>query len=41
MAMSIYYGEPDDAVELGVNLLVTSDAHSSEVNEKLITRVIR
>jgi len=41
MGMSIYCGEPDDAVKLGVNLLVTSDAHSSEANERLITRVIR
>ena len=45
MGMSISYGEPDDeesiatmhrALELGVNLLVTSDAYGNGVNEELI-----
>lgn len=49
MGMSISYGEPDDAesiatmhraFELGCNLLVTSDAYGSGVNESLIARAI-
>src|SRR5919206_1548438 len=50
MGMSISYGEPNDpesiatihrAHELGVNLLVTSDAYGAGVNEELIGRAIR
>ncbi len=50
MGMSIAYGEPDDAEsiatierarELGVNLLVTSDAYGNGVNEELIARAIK
>jgi aryl-alcohol dehydrogenase-like predicted oxidoreductase len=50
MGMSISYGEPDDAesiatmhraFELGCNLLVTSDAYGSGVNESLIARAIK
>jgi aryl-alcohol dehydrogenase-like predicted oxidoreductase len=50
MGMSIAYGEPDDdesiatmhrALELGVNLLVTSDAYGNGVNEQLIGRAIK
>jgi len=50
MGMSISYGEPDDAesiatmhraFELGCNLLVTSDAYGSGVNEALIARAIK
>ena len=49
MGMSISYGEPDDAesiatmhraLELGVNLLVTSDAYGNGVNEALIGQAI-
>src|SRR5215217_7413437 len=49
MGMSISYGEPDDAEsvatihrarELGVNLLVTSDAYGAGVNEELIGKAI-
>ena len=50
MGMSISYGEPNDdesiatihrASELGVNLLVTSDAYGSGVNEELVGRAIK
>jgi len=50
MGMSIAYGEPDDAesiatihraAELGINLLVTSDAYGNGSNEELIARAIK
>lgn len=50
MGMSISYGEPNDeesiatihrALDLGVNLLVTSDAYGNGVNESLIARAIK
>ncbi|MCC7483774.1 MAG: aldo/keto reductase [Burkholderiales bacterium] len=50
MGMSISYGEPNDeesiatinrAIDLGVNLLVTSDAYGNGVNEELIGRAIK
>lgn len=50
MGMSISYGEPNDeesiatihrAIDLGVNLLVTSDAYGSGINEELIARAIK
>ncbi|HTP95050.1 MAG TPA: aldo/keto reductase, partial [Burkholderiales bacterium] len=50
MGMSVSYGEPDDAesiatihraLELGVNLLATSDAYGNGVNEQLVARAIR
>lgn len=50
MGMSISYGQPDDeesiatmhrAIELGCNLLVTSDAYGGGVNEALIARAIK
>jgi aryl-alcohol dehydrogenase-like predicted oxidoreductase len=50
MGMSISYGEPNDeesiatmhrAYELGVNLLVTSDAYGNGINEELIGRAIK
>jgi aryl-alcohol dehydrogenase-like predicted oxidoreductase len=50
MGMSISYGEPDDgesiatihrAIELGINLIVTSDAYGNGVNEELIARAIK
>lgn len=50
MGMSISYGTPDDdesiatihrAIDLGVNLVVTSDAYGSGVNEALIGRAIK
>lgn len=50
MGMSISYGKPDDresiatihrALELGVNLIVTSDAYGSGVNEELIGRALK
>jgi aryl-alcohol dehydrogenase-like predicted oxidoreductase len=50
MGMSISYGEPDDAesiatmhraIERGCNLLVTSDAYGSGINESLIAQAIR
>jgi len=50
MGMSISYGEPNDdesiatmhrAAELGVNLLVTSDAYGNGVNEELVAKAIK
>ncbi len=50
MGMSISYGEPDDeesiatmhrALELGVNMLVTSDAYGNGINEELVGRAIK
>jgi aryl-alcohol dehydrogenase-like predicted oxidoreductase len=50
MGMSITYGVPNDeesiatihrAVELGVDLIVTSDAYGAGVNEELVGRAIR
>jgi aryl-alcohol dehydrogenase-like predicted oxidoreductase len=50
MGMSISYGEPNDeesiatihrARDLGVNLLVTSDAYGNGVNEELIGKAIK
>jgi aryl-alcohol dehydrogenase-like predicted oxidoreductase len=50
MGMSISYGEPNDvesvatihrARDLGVNLLVTSDAYGNGVNEELIAKAIK
>ena len=49
MGMSIAYGEPDDpesiatihrAIELGVNLLATSDAYGAGKNEELVGKAI-
>jgi len=50
MGMSISYGEPDDvesiatihrAIDLGVNVLVTSDAYGNGVNEELVAKAIK
>jgi aryl-alcohol dehydrogenase-like predicted oxidoreductase len=50
MGMSISYGEPNDeesiatihrAIDLGVNLIVTSDAYGSGVNEALVGRAVK
>jgi aryl-alcohol dehydrogenase-like predicted oxidoreductase len=50
MGMSVSYGEPNDAesiatihraIEIGVNLIVTSDAYGNGVNEELISRAIK
>ncbi|MFZ2651226.1 MAG: aldo/keto reductase [Burkholderiaceae bacterium] len=50
MGMSISYGEPDDAesiatiqraIDLGVNLIVTSDAYGNGVNEALLAKAIK
>jgi len=50
MGMSISYGTPNDeesiatihrAIELGVNLVVTSDAYGNGVNEALIGRAVK
>jgi aryl-alcohol dehydrogenase-like predicted oxidoreductase len=50
MGMSVSYGEPNDdesvatirrAMELGINLIVTSDAYGNGVNEELIARAIK
>ena len=50
MGMSISYGEPDDeesiatihrALDLGIDLLVTSDAYGNGVNEELIGKAIK
>jgi aryl-alcohol dehydrogenase-like predicted oxidoreductase len=45
MGMSIFYGQPDDesstatinrALDMGVNMIVTSDAYGNGANETLI-----
>ena len=50
MGMSVAYGEPNDpesvatihrALDLGVNLIVTSDAYGSGVNEELVGRALK
>lgn len=50
MGMSVSYGEPDDtesiatihrAIDLGIHLIVTSDAYGNGVNEELIGRAIK
>jgi aryl-alcohol dehydrogenase-like predicted oxidoreductase len=50
MGMSIAYGEPDDAesiatihraLDLGVNLIVTSDAYGNGKNEELVGRALK
>jgi aryl-alcohol dehydrogenase-like predicted oxidoreductase len=50
MGMSISYGEPNDeesiatihrAIDLGINLIVTSDAYGGGVNEALIGRALK
>ncbi len=50
MGMSIAYGEPDDAesiatihraIDLGVNLIVTSDAYGAGVNEALVGKAVQ
>jgi aryl-alcohol dehydrogenase-like predicted oxidoreductase len=50
MGMSISYGEPNDeesiatihrAIDLGVNLVVTSDAYGNGVNEQLIGKALK
>ncbi|OGP91195.1 MAG: aldo/keto reductase [Deltaproteobacteria bacterium RBG_16_48_10] len=50
MGMSISYGEPNDAesiatihraIDLGINLIVTSNAYGNGVNEELIGRAIK
>ncbi len=50
MGMSISYGEPNDqesiatihrALEIGVNLVVTSDAYGNGVNEELVGRALK
>ena len=50
MGMSISYGTPDDsesvatihrALDLGVNLIVTSDAYGNGVNEALVGRALK
>ncbi len=50
MGMSISYGEPDDkesiatihrAIDLGINLIVTSDAYGGGVNEALVGQAIK
>jgi aryl-alcohol dehydrogenase-like predicted oxidoreductase len=50
MGMSISYGEPNDeesiatiqrAIDLGVNLVVTSDAYGNGVNEQLVGRALK
>ena len=49
MGMSILYGEPDDeasiatihrAIDLGVNMIVTSDAYGNGVNESLVGKAL-
>ena len=50
MGMSISYGEPNDdesiatihrAIDLGVNLVVTSDAYGNGINEELVGRALK
>jgi aryl-alcohol dehydrogenase-like predicted oxidoreductase len=50
MGMSVSYGEPNDeesiatihrALELGVNLVVTSDAYGAGINEELVGRAVK
>ncbi len=50
MGMSISYGEPNDeesvatirrALDLGINLIVTSDAYGAGVNEQLVGRALK
>ena len=50
MGMSISYGEPNDAesiatihraLDLGVNMIVTSDAYGNGVNEQLVGRALK
>jgi aryl-alcohol dehydrogenase-like predicted oxidoreductase len=50
MGMSVLYGEPDDAesiatihraIELGITLIVTSDAYGNGANEALIARAVK
>jgi aryl-alcohol dehydrogenase-like predicted oxidoreductase len=50
MGMSISYGEPNDeesiatihrAIDLGVNLVVTSDAYGNGVNEQLVGKAVK
>ena len=50
MGMSISYGEPNEeesiatiarAIELGANLIVTSDAYGNGVNEELVAKAIK
>jgi aryl-alcohol dehydrogenase-like predicted oxidoreductase len=50
MGMSIAYGEPNDeesiatihrAIDLGVNLIVTSDAYGNGVNEELVGKAVK
>lgn len=50
MGMSTSYGEPDDqestatihkALDLGINLIVTSDAYANGVNEELVGRALK
>jgi len=50
MGMTVSYGEPDDeesvatihrAIDLGVNLIVTSDAYGNGVNEELVARALK
>jgi len=49
MGMSIFYGQPDDeasiatihrAIDIGVNMIVTSDAYGNGVNESLVGKAI-
>jgi aryl-alcohol dehydrogenase-like predicted oxidoreductase len=50
MGMSVSYGEPNDeesvatihrAVDLGINLIVTSDAYGNGLNEALVSRAVK
>lgn len=49
MGMSIFYGQPDDeasiatihrAIDMGVNMIVTSDAYGNGVNESLVGKAL-